>query len=165
MGLLRQAGIGIQAGLIAGAVVAGTLFVADLAHLAPLATPIGLSSRFLGLSVTPYDSPILIQGVAIVSFGGHLALITVGHFLTFAALGALAVLLCQTFGVPLNVWTGGVYGLVFFSLVFYAAVWLTNTAGVVELPSVGTVLVVNLLAGAIAGGYCRLASRSITRMG
>ncbi len=160
MALLRQVGIGVQAGLLAAGVVATTFFVADLARLAPLATPIALSGGILGSAATTFDSPFLLSSVAIVSFGGHLAAITLVHLLSFAALGALAVLVCHACHAPLNALTAALYGLVVFSLVFYTATWLTNAASVVELPSLGSVLLVNLLAGAVMGGYCQLASRS-----
>jgi hypothetical protein len=160
MALLRQVGIGVQAGLLAGGFVAATFFVADFARLAPLATPMALSGGILGSAATAFDSPFLISSIAIVAFGGHLAGITLVHLLAFATLGAVAVLVCHACHVPLNALTAALYGLVVFSLVFYTATWLTNAASVVELPSLGSVLLVNLLAGAVMGGYCQLASRS-----
>jgi hypothetical protein len=159
MALLRQVGIGVQAGLLAGGVVATVFFVADFARLAPLATPMALSGGILGSAATAFDSPFLISSIAIVSLGGHLAGITLVHLLVFATFGAFAVLVCHACQVPLNALTGALYGLVVFSMVFYAATWLTDAAGIVELPSLRSVLLVNLLAGAVMGGYCRLASR------
>jgi hypothetical protein len=104
--------------------------------------------------------PKLVSSIAIVSFGGHLAGITLVHLPAFATLGAVAVLVCHACHVPLNALTAALYGLIVFTAVFYTATWLTNAARVVELPSLGSVLLVNLLAGAVMGGYCQLASRS-----
>jgi len=160
MPLLRQLGAGVRAGLLAGGFVAATFFVTDLARLQPLATPTALSGALIGSVAASSVPRILTSGIAIVSFGGHLASITLVHFLAFAALGAASVLAFRALEVPLNAWTGAVYGFAGFSLVFYAATWLTNASSVVELPSLGSVLLVNLLAGAVMGGYFQLASRA-----
>ena len=159
MPLLRQLGAGVRAGLLAGGFVAATFFIADLARLQPLATPIALGSGMIGSSVTSFESPILASGIAIVSLGGHLASITLVHFLAFAALGACSVLVFRALDLPLNAWTGALYGFAGFSMVFYAAAWLTHASRVIELPSPGSILLLNLLAGAIMGGYFQLASR------
>jgi hypothetical protein len=159
MSLLKKVGTGAQAGLLAGGVVAVTFFVADLARLAPLATPIALSGRLLGSSGASFDSPVLVGSVAIVSYGGHLAGLTLVHFLAFAILGAIGALVCHAGQIPPNPLTGALLGLIVFSLVFYGVAWLTNAAGVVELPRPSYVLVVNLMAGAVMGGYYRRAAR------
>jgi hypothetical protein len=159
MDLLTRAGIGVRAGLLAGGFVAAAFFVADLARFAPLATPVALSGGLLGSGSASFDSPLLVSSLALVSFGGHLAGITLVHFLTFAALGAGAVLVCDVCEVPLNIWTAALFGLSAFSLTFFAATWLTGAARVVELPGPRSVLLVNLLAGAVMGGYYQLASR------
>ena len=159
MDLLSQARIGVQAGLLAGTVVAATFFVADLARLAPLATPMALNSAFLGPSGMLFNDPVLLKSAAIVTFGVRLVVVTLMHLLVFLALGAGAAALCHACRVPLNALTGALYGLVICSLVFCTAIWLTNAATVVELPSLGSILLVNLLAGAIMGGYFQLASR------
>lgn len=161
MSVLKRIEVGVQAGLMAGAVVAAAFFVADLARLTPLATPISLSTSFLGPNFTPMDSPLLFNTVALLSFGGHLAAVTLAHLAAFATLGALAVVICHAFDLPLNLLTAALYGLVVFSLAFYAAAWLTNAAGVVDLPSIRSVLLVNLLAGAVMGGYWQLASKKV----
>ncbi len=158
MDLQAQARIGVQAGLLAGTVVAATFFVADLARLAPLATPTALSCSFLG-SCDVVLSPLVVESVTIISLGGRLAALTLLHLLVFSALGAGVVALCHYSRVPLNALTGALYGLVACSLVFYTAIWLSNAATAIELPSLGSILLVNLLAGAVMGGYFQLASR------
>ncbi len=158
MDLQAQARIGVQAGLLAGTVVAATFFVADLARLAPLATPTALSCSFLG-SCDVVLSPLVVESVTIISIGGRLAALTLLHLLVFSALGAGVVALCHYSRVPLNALTGALYGLVACSLVFYTAIWLSNAATAIELPSLGSILLVNLLAGAVMGGYFQLASR------
>lgn len=98
------------------------------------------------------------------SFAGHLAAVTLMHLLVFSALGVGAVLLCRVCRVPMNALTAGLYGLLVCSLVFYVAMWLTDAPAVVELPSFGSVLLANLLAGAVMGGYFRAAERRLLRV-
>ncbi len=162
MGLQAQAKIGVQAGLLAGTVVAATFFVADLARLVPLATPVALSCSFLGPCKMSFDTPLVVESLTIILLGSRLAALTLLHLLVFSALGAGAVALCHYSRVPLNALTGALYGLVACSVVFYTAVWFSNAATVIVLPSLGSILLVNLLAGAVMGGYFQLASRKAT---
>lgn len=159
MTLLQKVGIGVRAGLFAGGVVAATFFVADLARLAPLDTPLTLGASLPGLSGLSFDSAMLVEGVAMFSFGGQLAGITLVHFLAFAALGAAAVLTCEACQVPLNWLTAGLFGLVGFTLVYLTVTWFSGAASVVELPSARSVLLVNLLAGMAMGAYFQVAMR------
>jgi hypothetical protein len=71
MDLQAQARIGVQAGLLAGTVVAATFFVADLARLAPLTTPTALSCTFLGPCNMSFDTPVVVESLTIISFGGR----------------------------------------------------------------------------------------------
>ena len=48
MGSIARTRLGIQAGLLGGAVVAALFFFLDLARLEPLGTATALSARFLG---------------------------------------------------------------------------------------------------------------------
>jgi len=159
MDLQAQAKIGVQAGLLAGTVVAAIFFVADLARLAPLATPVALSCSFLLSCEMSFDTPFVVESVTIISLGGRLAALTLLHLLVFAALGAGAVVVSQACRVPMNALTGALYGLVACTVVFYTAFWLSNATTVIALPSLGSILLVNLLAGAVMGGYFQLASR------
>jgi len=164
MSLLQKVGIGIRAGLFAGGIVATTFFVADLARLAPLDTPLTLGTGLPGLSGISFDSAMLIEGVTMFSFGGQLMGITLVHFLAFAALGALAVLTCEACRVPLNWLTAGLFGLVGFTLVYLAATWFSGAASVVELPSAQSVFLVNLGAGAVMGTYFQVAVKRAANM-
>ena len=159
MDLQAQARIGVQAGLLAGTVVAAIFFVADLALLTPLATPVALSCTFLGPCEVSFATPFVVESVTIISLGSRLAALTLLHLLVFSALGVGVVALCHYSRVPLNVLTGALYGLVACSVVFYTAVWFSNATTVIVLPSLGSILLVNLLAGAVMGGYFQLASR------
>ena len=161
MTLVQKVGIGIRAGLFAGGVVATTFFVADLARLAPLDTPLTLGTGLPGLSGLSFDSAMLIEGVTMFSFGGQLMGITLVHFLAFAALGAVAVLTCEACQVPLNWLTAGLFGLVGFSLVYLAATWFSGAAGVVVLPGARSVLLVNLGAGIAMGTYFQVTMKRV----
>jgi len=164
MTLTRRIGIGAEAGFFAGVLVATTFFVADFARLAPFATPMALQGGLLGSASTGFDS-MLLGSVAIGSFASHLTAITLVHLLTFTGLGAVAVLACHACEVPLNVLTAALFGLVVFSLVFFGATAVTNAADVVELPGPGTVLLVNLLAGALMGAFYQWTSRAAEHAG
>lgn len=157
MSLLQKVGIGIRAGLFAGGIVATTFFAADMARLAPLDTPLALRASLPGLSALSFDPPLLIEGVAMFSFGGQLAGITLVHFLCFASLGMLAVLLCEALRVPLNWITAGLFGLLGFTLVYLTVSWVSGAASVVVLPSARSVLLVNLGAGIAMGAYFQMA--------
>jgi len=162
MTLLQKLGIGIRAGLFSGGVVATTFFVADLARLAPLDTPLTLGTSLPGLSAISFDSALLVESVAMFSYGGQLMGITLVHFLAFAALGVVAVLACEACQVPLNWLTAGLFGLVGFTLVYLAATWFSGAASVVDLPSARSVLLVNLGAGVAMGTYFQVASKRAT---
>jgi hypothetical protein len=162
MTLLQKLGIGIRAGLFAGGVVATTFFVADLARLAPLNTPLSLKAGLPGVNLLSFDSPLLVEGVALFSFGGQLMGITLVHLLTFAVLGVVAVLVCEACQVPLNWLTAGLFGLVCFTLVYLAATWFSGAVSVVELPSARSVVLVNLGAGIAMGTYFQVASKRAT---
>ncbi|TFG52715.1 MAG: hypothetical protein E4H37_05185 [Gemmatimonadales bacterium] len=163
MDLGNQSKIGLQAGLLAGYVVVGLFFVADLVKLAPLATPKALSNNLFGPGGLPFDTPAMLESVTIMSFAGHLAAVTLMHLLVFSALGVGAVVLCRVCGIPMNALTAALYGLVVCSLVFYVTLWLTDAPAVVELPSFRSVLLVNLLAGTAMGGYFQAASKKALR--
>jgi len=163
MDLGDQAKIGLQAGLLAGYVVIGFFFVADLVQLAPLATPKTLTHSLLGPGGSPFGTPAMLESVTIMSFAGHLAAVTLMHLLVFSALGVGAVVLCHVCRVPMNALTAALYGLVVCSLVFYVTIWLTDAPTVVELPSFGSILLVNLLAGTVMGGYFQAASKKALR--
>jgi len=154
-----RARMGVQAGLFAGAVVATTFFFLDLAQPTMLATPTALGCSFLGPCRMSFDNPLVIESVTVISLAGRLTALTLLHLLVFSALGVGVVALCHYCRVSLNVLTGALYGLVACSLVFYTATWLTNAANLVVLPSVSSVLLVNLLAGAVMGGYFQWATR------
>lgn len=159
MTLHQKVGVGIRAGLFAGGVVAVTFFVADLARLAPLDTPLTLGASLPGLSGLSFDSAMLVQGVALFSFGGQLMGITLVHFLAFGALGAVAVLTCEACGATLNWLTAGLFGLVGFTVVYLAVTWYSGAASVVELPSARSVLLANLAAGIAMGTYYQVAAK------
>lgn len=163
MDLGDRAKTGLQAGLLAGYVVIGFFFVADLVQLAPLATPKALTNSLLRPGGMPFDTPAMLESLTIMSFAGHLAAATLMHLLVFSALGVGAVVLCRVCRVPMNALTAALYGLVVCTLVFYLNIWLIDAPAVVELPSFGSILLVNLLAGTVMGAYFQAASKKALR--
>jgi hypothetical protein len=149
---------GISSGLIAGVALAGLFLVLDLGRLAPLATPVNLSASFLGPGRFSIDTPVFSELVAIVVFISNLLVFTLLHFLAFAALGVGSCFACDKFGVPLNVFTGAVYGLLVCSLVFYLSllVGVHGARAITGLPGPLTVLLASAFAGAVIGGCAQL---------
>lgn len=130
---------GVVAGLLGGTAVAVFFFLVDVAQGDPFRTPAFLAEVVLGGTGTA---------------GGLLAiaLFTLLHLLVFAGIGAGAVLLFRWAELPQNLLLGAVYGLCASSVIFYASLIVT---GVDALPSPwwSAVLVGNLLAGLVMGGY------------
>lgn len=147
---------GIQAGLLAGLAVAVFFFVGDLLRLTPLSTPFALSQTFLGPGGFEFDFPVLSQIITIVAFVGRVLAFTALHFLIFAMLGVGAVSFFDWLRWPLNVGTGALYGLVAYTVAFYASTAVRNVDVVAGVPGFWAVVTANLLAGGIMGGYLRL---------
>lgn len=151
---------GAEAGVLGGAVVAAYYFVTDLVHLAPLSTPAALGRAFVGPGNVQLTGAFPDGAVAWVVFAANVASFTLIHFLAFALLGVGAVLLARVVARPLNVFTGALYGLVVCSGVFYASMAFGTTTIVASgLPSLGSVLIANALAGAAIGGGVQLMAR------
>lgn len=149
---------GLTSGLIAGAALAGLFLILDLGRLAPLATPVNLSASFLGPGRFSIDTPVFSELVAIVVFVANLLVFTLLHFLAFAALGVGSCLTCEKCGVPLNVVTGAIYGLLVCSLVFYLSllVGVHGAHAITGVPGPLTVLTASAFAGAIIGGCAQV---------
>lgn len=130
---------GVVAGLLGGTAVAVFFFLVDLAQGDPFRTPAFLAEIVLGGAAVPGDVLMI-------------ALFTVLHLLVFAGIGAGAVLLFRWAELPQNLLLGAVYGLCVSSLIFYASLIVTG-AGVLPAPWWSAVLVGNLLAGLVMGGY------------
>ena len=130
---------GVVAGLLGGTAVAVFFLLVDLSQGAAFRTPAFLAEVLLGGSGLP-------SGLAMI------ALFTVLHLAVFAGIGAGAVLLFRWAELPQNLLLGAVYGLCVSSVIFYASLIVTG-AEVLPAPWWSAVLVGNLLAGLVMGGY------------
>jgi len=145
--------LGIQAGLLAGVSVVALFFLLDLGRLQPLATPIALSARLLGPANPALDLPVVSHILSLTAFAGNVVTLTLLHFLAFGALGVLAVWSCEKLGLPLNLWTGAVFGLSVGTLVFFGCMALCGSY-VLDAPlGVKAVAGANLVAGMVLGGF------------
>jgi len=63
----------------------------------------------------------------------------------------------------MNTMTAALYGLVVCSLVFYVSLHLTDAPAVIRIPSLGSILLANLLAGSVMGAYFQAAERKALR--
>lgn len=133
---LRQ---GLVAGVLGGATVVLFFFALDLVQGELFRTPRDLADFLFG-------------GGDGVTSGGLVAAFTVLHFGAFALLGGGMALLCRWARLPANMLLGGIYGLFVATLLFYLSLLLTG-AEVLQAPPWPGVLVGNLLAGFVMGGY------------
>lgn len=154
---------GVESGLASGLAVAGYYFVIDLAHLAPLATPVALIGAFLGLGSTQSAGEPLRGAMAFAASLGDvhalalLVIFSLLHILVFTLLGMAAVWAFRSAAWPLNPVTGALYGLTVCSAVFYISLALAgHAAAAIGIPGLVSVLVANTLAGAAIGGGVQL---------
>jgi hypothetical protein len=156
----------VQAGLLSGTFVAVSFFVADLVDLAPLSTPLALMSKLSLRDVPPdgaspgLDLAAMSEVASWVSLGGGLVALTTVHLLAFALLSVAALAFFRRYHVPLNAATGAAFGLVVYSLVFELGMAIVSPNLVVGVPGFWSIAGVNLLAGAIMGGYLRFRIRA-----
>lgn len=155
----------VQAGIISGTFVAVFFFVADLIQLTPLSTPLALMQE-LSLQGIPQDGRNTGVDLATMSevaswlrLGVRLLALTALHFLAFALLALAAVAFFDLYPLPLNAATGAAWGLFVYSLVFELSMAIASPDLVAGVPTFWTVAGVNLLAGAIMGGYVQLRRR------
>ena len=159
MNLARRTRTGVQAGLLGGSAVALVFFLFDLLRLQPMSTPMALSSRFLGPGGVLIEAPVIGQLVAIVMFAGNLLTLSLLHLLAFSVLGLGAVWGGEECGVRLNVYSGAIFGVTVGSAVFYGCLSLVGEQVLADLPGPMSVLLANLLAGAIMGGFVQMHRR------
>lgn len=130
---------GVIAGVLAGTAVVLFFFVLDVAHGDPFRTPSFLANAIFGVGSVEAGTGFIVAFTAL-------------HYLVFAVLGAGAVLLFRWAGLPQNLLVGALYGLFVCSLLFYLSLIITG-ATVLPAPWWPAVLVGNLLAGLVMGGY------------
>ena len=103
----------MQAGLLAGIMVAAFFLVVDLVRLAPLSTPLFLSRSLLEAGFTSAtQGEGLLDALTNLSQGGRLAAYTAVHLTVFAVLGMFAAALANLFHVGWNARTGAAAGLI-----------------------------------------------------
>ncbi|MEK6254904.1 MAG: hypothetical protein N2B05_09435, partial [Gemmatimonadales bacterium] len=104
---------GVQAGLLAGIMVAAFFLVVDLVRLVPLSTPLFLSRSLLEAGFTSAtQGEGLLDALTNLSQGGRLAAYTAVHLTVFAVLGMFAAALANLFHVGWNARTGAAAGLI-----------------------------------------------------
>lgn len=130
---------GLVAGALGGLALVAFFLVLDGFQGTPLRTPAALASAVFGVAPE-------VVGVA------HVAGVVVVQLAVFALMGAGAVWLFRMTRTPENALLGAVYGLLVFTLLFYLSLDLSGVA-VLEVPDWPWVLLGNLLAGAVMGGY------------
>lgn len=147
---------GIQAGMLAGSAVVILFFLLDLLRLQPLATPNALIDSVLIPGGILLDTPVLSRVVSLVMFAGNLLTLTILHFLAFSCLGLGAVWGCEECGVKLNILSGALFGITVGSLLFYGSLSLGGSHVLANLPGPGMVLLANMTAGAVMGGFVQM---------
>ena len=160
MAYVRRASLGIQAGLLSGAALVVLFFLLDLFRLQPFSTPMALSLRILGAAGPEFDAPVLSQLISVSIFGANLLIFRVLHFMAFSFLGVSAVWGCDRCGVPLNFFTGAIYGVTVGSMVFYGSLALGGDHVMASVPGPVAVVLGNLVAGAVIGGFVQITRRS-----
>ena len=145
---------GVQAGLLAGVTVAGVFFIGDLVRLEPLSTPLALSNTLSGPGGVTVDLPVVGRVLTLIVFSAQVLTVSILHFLVFGLLGVGLVALRDHAGLPLNVGTGVIYGLVVCTLVFYLSVATASGGVFAGVPGFWAVLGANAIAGAVMGSYC-----------
>ena len=156
MGSIARTRLGIQAGLLGGAVVAALFFVLDLARLEPLRTATALSARFLGPTSPMLDLPVFSQLLSVAVFAGNLVALTLLHFLAFSLLGVGAVWGSEKLRVPLNAATGALYGVTLGTTAFFGCVALCGTQVLAGSPGLTGVVLANVASGAVMGGFVQM---------
>jgi hypothetical protein len=151
---------GIQAGLLGGSAVVLLFFLLDLFRLQPLSTPIALGNSILMPGGFLLDTPVISQVVSLVMFAGSILTLTILHFLAFSCLGLGAVWGCEECGVKLNVLSGALFGITVGSLLFYGSLSLGGDQILANLPGPVSVLLANLMAGAVMGGFVQMKRRA-----
>ena len=151
----RRVAIGCEAGLLAGAVVAGLFFVQDLVRLAPLRTPNALAGDFFGPGGQPMDMTLVTQVTTYVGFVFSVIGYTLLHFLAFACVGVLGAILLRCDCWKNSLVQSGLFGLVTLTAVFYGSRLVAGSPILIDSPGLAGVLGANLIAGLVIGGVLR----------
>jgi hypothetical protein len=138
---------GAAAGLVAGLAVIVIFFLYDVVRMTPLATPFEMAGILFGTEGPGTGLSGTGRLAAIASALFRMLAYTGFHFLVFAALGATAVAFFDRLKLPLNVVTGGIYGLVVCTAVLYGAFWLVWSG--ISAPSLTGVMLANVVAGVV----------------
>lgn len=140
---------GVGAGLTAGFAVAAGVFVYDLVNLEPLATPDTLARNVVGaplVATADLGSFAWLSGFFQRSYSvlGY----TLVHLAAFALTGVLASWMFRGRGVPANLVTGALFGMLAGTAVFYAG-YGTLAPSFVDAPAWQLVVTMNAFAGVV----------------
>ncbi|MFV1989030.1 MAG: hypothetical protein ACC682_17295 [Gemmatimonadota bacterium] len=147
--MLERIRVGTAAGLAAGLSVAVMILVYDLVKLEPFATPTLLAGNVLGTPARLDSALGLLASIAAglkIAYG--LAAYTLAHFSVFALVGIGAAFVFSSAVVSGNVVTGGLYGMLVGTAVFYLGLALVAPA-FVSVPDWRLVMLTNAVAGVV----------------
>jgi len=151
MTILRRVIHGAEAGVLAGAGIAGLFLILDVAQLAPLSTPVTLASSLWGPVALDPGSDTLARSLALGLGGARLVAYSLLHLLAFTAIGVVGAFLINTASFWTSLLGGVVYGTVACSALFYAGNWMTEAPMVLDAIGPTSIVLVNAMAGAIMG--------------
>jgi len=147
--LLERIKVGTAAGLAAGLSVAVMILVYDLVKLEPFATPRLLAGNVLGIPIE-IDSNLgmLASLSAALKVGYALVAYTFAHFAVFGLVGIGAAFVFRSAIFSGNVVTGGIYGMLVGTAVFYLGLAFLAPE-FVSAPDWRLVLATNAVAGVV----------------
>lgn len=151
MGFLRRALVGAEAGLLAGATVAGLFLVLDVVGVGLFTTPVSLAAGLIGGETELTGADLLAGAVPLLERGAWLLGYTLLHFTAFTVLGAVGASIVPVASLSSSLLGGVVYGSVGFTGAFVGYRWIMDAAPLPEGLPLATVLLANAMAGAVLG--------------
>jgi hypothetical protein len=147
--VLERIKVGTTAGLAAGLSVAVMILVYDVVKLDPLATPRLLAGNVLGIPIEVDSGLGLLASLTTALNASYaLAAYTLTHFAVFALVGIGAAFVFKSAIFSGNVVTGGIYGMLVGTAVFYLGLAFLAPE-FISAPDWRLVLLTNAVAGVV----------------